>query len=276
MSHTPTPQARPAALAGLRVLVTSSSRAMGTGICCAMAAAGARVAVCLGDDRQSSLDLAQRILAGGGEAIDCPCDVGDEAQVGDLFQRVADRFGGVDVLVSESGRRATQGLADCTLADWESAVRTNLTGTFLCVREAVRAFQGQRAGSAGIRDGGRIVCVTPGRARAGWAGQAGAAAARAGVAGLVQALAQELAPYRIRVNGIAPGAIRGPEMGADRACPTAEAALLEQIPAGRMGTAEDVGRAAVWLASDDSEYVTGVTLRVDGGLYLGHFEREDG
>jgi glucose 1-dehydrogenase len=193
-----------------------------------------------------------------------------------LFGDVADAFGGLDLLVSTAGTRRDRSLLECSLEDWEAVLRVNLTAHFLCAREAARRFLAQaRVGADGGR-AGAIVCVCPMLQPDPLRTRASEAATKAGVLRLVQSLARELAPYRIRVNGVAPGVIRTPENKADWDSPAAEASALDLIPFGRLGSVGDLGRAVVWLASDEADYVTGAILPVDGGMALTLGDRNGG
>ncbi len=267
-------------LAGQRALVTAADAGLGAGIARALAAAGARLAINHAGAAAATERLVGEIAAAGGQAFGVEADLGSEAEVRAMFAQVSDTFGGLDILVNTAAMRLEHPVRDLSLADWEGALRINLTGQFLCAREAIRRFteQAQAAtGASGNRlDGrsaagtsaGKILCIAAVHDRPGWAGQGSDAVSKGGALRLVQSLAEELAPYRIRVNAICPGAIRTGTGRPSWATPEAEAALLESIPLGRLGTVEDVSRAAVWLVSDESDYITGATLYVDGGMSL--------
>ena len=151
---------------------------------------------------------------------------------------------------------------------WERVIGINLTGQFLCSREAVREFLRRGVRPQISRAAGKIVCVSSVHDAIPWAGHANYAASKGGVAMLMKTMAQELAGRRIRVNSISPGAIKTPINTAAWATPEAEAELLRLIPYGRVGETSDIARAAVWLASDQSDYVNGATIYVDGGMTL--------
>jgi len=256
------------ALAGQRALVTGAGSAIGAGIALALAAAGAKVALNYRRDSQPIERLLSRIGAGGDEAFSVQADVAEEDQVKGMFEQVAERFGGLDILVCNAWLRRDAPLQTLTLEDWELGLRVNLTGQFLCAREAIGHFVRQGVLPERSTSAGKILCIASAQDRVTWTGDSGDAASRGGVSVLMQAMAREAAAYRIRVNGIAPGAIRTEDNRPAWNTPEAETALLERIPYGRMGDVADVGRAAVWLASDAADYVTGVTLCVDGGMSL--------
>lgn len=270
------PQGYGQLLAGQRALVTAADSGIGAGIARAFAAAGARLALNHSGAAAATERLVGEIAATGGEAFSIETDLDSEAEVRAMFDQAIEIFGGLDILVNAASVRLQHPVRDLSLADWEGAIRVNLTGPFLCSREAIRRFM-QHAqnstGSAGDRpttrtSAGKILCIAAVQDRPGWGGQGSDAVSKGGVLRLVQSLAEELAPYRIRVNAISPGAIRTGASRAPWASPEAEAALLESIPLGRLGTIEDVSRAAVWLVSDESDYITGATLHVDGGMTL--------
>ncbi len=255
-------------LVGQRALVTGAGPGVGAGVALALAAAGAKVAVSYLSDPGPAELLVSQIGVGGGEAFSVQADVGQEDQVKCMFEQVAGRFGGLDILVSNASMRRAAPLHALTLEDWELGLRVNLTGQFLCAREAIAYFVRQGVLPEMSTSAGKILCIVSAHDGVSRGGDASGAAARGGVCLLMQAMAREAAAYRIRVNSIAPGAIRTADNRTAWDTPGAETALLERIPYGRMGDAEDVGRATVWLVSDAADYVTGVTLRVDGGMSI--------
>lgn len=255
------------ALANHVAIVTGASSGIGTAVAQAMADAGAAVAVNYHSDGASADDLVRRITGEGGRAIAIGADVADEADVARLFAETVAAFGRVDVLVSNSGVQQDAALGDMTLDDWRRVIDINLTGQFLCMRQAARQFR-EQTGPRPARSTGTIVAMSSVHEVIPWAGHANYAAAKGGVRMLVRTLAQELAPEGIRVNAIAPGAIRTPINKPAWDTDAALEKLLRLIPYGRIGEPEDVARAAVWLASDAADYVTGTTLFVDGGMSL--------
>jgi glucose 1-dehydrogenase len=185
-----------------------------------------------------------------------------------MFREMVKAYGGIDILVNNAGLQKDAPLADMTLADWEFVIKVNLTGQFLCAREAIRCFLRQGINPTVSSAAGKILCVSSVHDLIPWAGHANYAASKGGVMMLMKTLAQEYAAHKIRVNGISPGAIKTPINMSAWDTPEKEAALLELIPYGRVGITEDIGHAAVWLASDLSDYVIGTTLYVDGGMTL--------
>jgi glucose 1-dehydrogenase len=185
-----------------------------------------------------------------------------------LFQRVREEFGSLDILVNNAGLQKDAALHDMTLAQWQRVIDVNLTGQFLCAREAIREFRRRGMRPAVSRALGKILCVSSVHEVIPWAGHVNYAASKGGVMLMMKSIAQEYAAERIRVNSVAPGAIRTP-INRD-AWETAEAyqSLMRLVPYKRIGEPDDLARAAVWLVSDEADYVTGTTLYVDGGMTL--------
>jgi glucose 1-dehydrogenase len=254
-----------ARLAGKRALVTGASSGIGAGIARALAAAGAEVAINYSRDEKGAAAVARSIEAAGGRASVVKADVSSEADVLAMFDAVGD----VDVLVNNAGIQKDAPFAEMTVEDWNRVIGVNLTGQFLCSREVVRRLvKRNRPGS--------ILCISSVHDVIPWAGHANYAASKGGVMMLMKTMAQELADKKIRVNASSPGAINTPINTEAWSTPEAEAKLLKLIPYGRVGEVEDIGKAAVWLASDDADYVTGATLYVDGGMTLYPAFREGG
>ncbi len=255
-------------LAGQRALVTGANSGIGAGIAVALAAAGARVAVNFVRSAEDAERVVEHIRAQGGEAIAIQSDVSEEGQVEAMFDQVLEAFDGLDILVNNAGLQKDAPLVDMSLTDWEVVLRVNLTGQFLCARRAAREFIRQGVDAKRSPAAGKIICISSVHDVIPWAGHANYAASKGGVMMLMKTLAQELAAHKIRVNSISPGAIKTPINHTAWATPEKEAELLELIPYGRVGETADIGRAAVWLASDESDYVSGATLYVDGGMTL--------
>lgn len=255
-------------LEGQCALVTGGATGIGAAIAGALAAAGANVVVNYFRSGDAAERVAEAIRAGGGKALTVRADVSREPDVLALFAQAIQAFGTVDILVNNAGIQRDAPLLEMGLADWEQVIAVNLTGQFLCAREAAREFL--RRGVIAERScaARKIICISSVHQRIPWAGHINYAASKGGVAMLMASLAQELAPQRVRVNAIAPGAIKTDINRDAWATPDDEARLLQLIPYGRVGDAPDVAKAAVWLASDDSDYVTGATLYVDGGMTL--------
>jgi glucose 1-dehydrogenase len=254
-------------LQGQRAIVTGASSGIGAAIARGFAAAGAKVGVNYAASAAGAEAVVKEIRDAGGEATAFNADVSDEAQVAAMFDRFAQAHGGVDIVVANAGIQIDAGFAEMDVKQWTRVLEVNLTGQFLCAREGVRRFiaQGPTPLSKAL---GKIICMSSVHEVIPWAGHVNYAASKGGVMLMMKSLAQEVAPRKIRVNSIAPGAIRTPINRAAWETRPAMDKLLELIPYGRIGEPEDVARAAVWLASDDSDYVTGTTLFVDGGMCL--------
>jgi glucose 1-dehydrogenase len=257
-------------LFGQKALVTGASSGIGAAVAHALAAAGAAVGI--NHPAAATAAAAEKVAAGireiGGTAIAFQADVSQEVEVEAMVAAFLDRFGRLDILVANAGVQRDAPIEQMTLAQWQQVLAINLTGQFLCTRAALRCFMRQGIDPDLSRAAGKIICMSSVHEIIPWAGHVNYAASKGGVAMLTKSLAQEVASRRIRVNAIAPGAIRTPINRRAWETPEALAALLRLIPYGRIGEAEDVAKAAVWLASDDSDYVTGTTLLVDGGMTL--------
>ncbi|HEX8663286.1 MAG TPA: glucose 1-dehydrogenase [Beijerinckiaceae bacterium] len=262
-------------LRGQAALVTGGSSGIGAGIAKGLAAAGAKVAVNYRGEREAAEKIVEAIKAEGGEAFAVRADVSREEEVEAMVAETVKRFGTLHILVANAGLQRDAPAHELSLADWNTVIGVNLTGQFLCCRAAIREFLRRRAPNPS-RALGKIVCISSVHEVIPWAGHVNYAASKGGVILMMKTLAQEYAASRIRINGIAPGAIRTPINRAAWETPEAEAALLRLIPYGRVGEPDDVAKAAVWLASDESDYVTGASLFVDGGMSLYPAFREGG
>ena len=195
-------------------------------------------------------------------------DVSKEDEVQAMFRKMFDAYGTIHILVNNAGLQRDARFVDMTLHDWEFVLSVNLTGQFLCAREAAREFLRRGLVPEVSCAAGKILCMSSVHEIIPWAGHVNYAASKGGVMLLMKSLAQELAPHRIRINSICPGAIRTPINVSAWSTPEALSQLLTLIPYGRIGEPGDIGRAAVWLASDASDYVNGTSLYIDGGMTL--------
>lgn len=256
-------------------LVTGASSGLGAASARALAAAGASVVLNYNSQAAPAQALADEINAAGGKAIALGADVSKEAEVERLFAQTLDAFGYLDILVANSGLQRDAAITDMTLEQWNTVIGVNLTGQFLCSRSALKIFNRQ-----GVREGvscaaGKIIHMSSVHQLIPWAGHVNYAASKGGVEMLMRSLAQEVSEQKIRVNGIAPGAIRT-AINRDVTQGAAEKQLLKLIPYGRVGEPGDVASAVVWLASDASDYVVGTTLFIDGGMSLYPEFRDNG
>ena len=255
-------------LLGQKALVTGANSGIGRAVAIALAKAGADVAVNYVTHPEATAEAVEEIQRSGRDAIAVQADVSAEDQVEAMFRVMVERFGRVDILVANAGVQRDARFVDMTLAEWNTVIAINLTGQFLCCREAVRAMSRQGGISDLSKAAGKIICMSSVHQQIPWAGHVNYAASKGGLMMMMQSIAQEVAPQKIRVNAIAPGAIRTPINTAAWATPEAHDALMTLVPYQRIGEPEDIGRAAVWLASDESDYITGATLFVDGGMTL--------
>lgn len=255
-------------LAGQKALVTGANSGIGRAVALALGRAGADVVVnyVAGDDAAQA--VVDDIRACGVSAISHRADVSSEDEVVAMFARAVDAFGTLDILVANAGLQRDAALTEMTLAQWRKVIDVNLTGQFLCARAAAREFIRRGVVPDVSRAAGKIICMSSVHQRIPWAGHVNYAASKGGIHMMMETLAQELAPQRIRVNAIAPGAIRTPINTAAWDTPEAYEKLMTLVPYGRIGEPEDIAQAAVWLASDLSDYVVGTTLFVDGGMAL--------
>jgi glucose 1-dehydrogenase len=267
---------RETTLEGQRALVTGANSGIGEAIARGMAEAGAAVVVnhVSGDDRAQR--VVDEIREKGGRAVAIRADVSKEDEVQAMFRRAVAELGTIDILVNNAGLQDDAPFHEMTLAQWRKVIDVNLTGQFLCAREAVREFMRRGMQPELSCALGKIICISSVHDVIPWAGHANYAASKGGVALLMKTMAQELAMRKIRVNSISPGAIKTKINTDAWKTDEAEAELLKLIPYYRVGVPRDIARAAVWLASDHSDYVCGATLYVDGGMTLYPEFREGG
>jgi glucose 1-dehydrogenase len=258
----------PKPLKGQPALVTGANSGIGYAVAKALAAAGAPVVVNYVTDPPSAERVVDEIRTAGGEAMAIRGDVSKEDEVQAMFGKMFNAYGTIHILVNNAGLQRDARFVDMTLHDWEFVLSVNLTGQFLCAREAAREFLRRGVIPEVSCAAGKILCMSSVYEIIPWAGHVNYAASKGGVLMLMKSMAQELAPHRIRVNSICPGAIRTPINTDAWSTPEALSRLLTLIPYGRIGEPEDIGRVAAWLASDASDYVNGTSLFVDGGMTL--------
>ena len=251
-----------------KALVTGASSGIGEGCARALAAAGAAVAVNYRKEEAAANQIAEDIRNAGGEAIVIQADVSREDEVERMFAEVTRQFGTIDILINNAGLQRDAPFHEMTLEQWNAVISVNLTGQFLCARAAAREFLRRGPRPEICSAVGKIICISSVHEVIPWAGHVNYAASKGGIMQLMKSMAQELAPKKIRVNSIAPGAIKTQINRAAWETAEAEASLLKLIPDGRVGEPQDIGRVVVWLASDASDYVTGATIFVDGGMTL--------
>jgi glucose 1-dehydrogenase len=255
-------------LIGQTALVTGGNSGIGRGVAIALGEAGADVIVNYIDDEPAAKAVEEEIRRTGVNALAWKADVASEDQVAAMFEGAIREFGTIDILVNNAGLQRDAPFRDMTLAEWNTVLGVNLTGQFLCARAATREFLRRGVVPSVSCAAGKIICMSSVHQEIPWGGHANYATSKGGIKLMMESLAQELAPHHIRVNAIAPGAIRTPINTAAWQTRQAYDRLMTLVPYGRIGEPQDVARAVVWLASDHSDYVVGTTLFIDGGMTL--------
>lgn len=255
-------------LKGQVALITGADSGIGKGVAIEMAAAGAIVII----NHVDSHDVAQAVVDGikatGGDAFAYHADVSNEAEVQAMFAEVIKLYGTVDILVNNAGLQRDSRFVDMTLEQWQTVININLTGQFLCSREAAREFIRRGVVEGRSKAAGKIICMSSVHEVIPWGGHVNYATSKGGIMMLMKSLAQELAPQKVRVVAIGPGAIQTPINRTAWETPEALDKLLTLIPYNRIGQPEDIGKLAAWLASDEADYITGTTIFMDGGMTL--------
>jgi glucose 1-dehydrogenase len=255
-------------LAGQKALVTGASSGIGRAIALALGEAGADVVVNYVAGEAQAREVVDEIESYGSRALAQRADVSSEADVERMFAAMLGDFGTIDILVNNAGLQQDAPFDQLSLAQWNKVIGVNLTGQFLCSRAAVREFKRRGVRPEISCSAGKILCISSVHEVIPWAGHVNYAASKGGVMLMMKSIAQEVAPYRIRVNSISPGAIRTPINMQAWDTDAAYQELLKLIPYKRIGEPAEVGRAAAWLASDYADYVNGISLFVDGGMTL--------
>ncbi len=255
-------------LKGQAALITGASSGIGQGVAIAMAKEGALVGINYSSSEDGAKETLKQVEAAGSEGLIIQADVSDPKSVDNMFKKFLKRFGTIDILVSNSGIQKDAPFLEMSFEDWQKVLSINLGGQFLCAQQAAKEFVRRGVVKEKSKAAGKIICMSSVHDIIPWAGHINYATAKGGVMMLMKTMAQELAHYKIRVNALSPGAIKTPineEVWQDKA---QMKDLLKLIPYQRIGEPQDIGDAAVWLASDESDYVTGHTLYVDGGMTL--------
>jgi glucose 1-dehydrogenase len=248
-------------------IVTGGATGIGAAVVRELAARGACVAI-NHLPNQDATALIAKIEQAGGKAISAPCDVADPAAVASMVATTVARFGRLDIMVANAGLQDDAPSLDMSLEHWNRTIKVDLSGQFLCAQAAARQFIKQKSDAALSRAAGKIVCMLSVHCRIPWMGHVNYAAAKAGAEMLMKTLAQEWGAKRIRVVGVAPGAIKTAINQSVWGDPASYEALMKLIPYQRIGEAEDVAKTVAWLVSDEADYITGSTIYVDGGMML--------
>lgn len=256
----------PKLLVGQKALVTGANSGIGEAVAIGLARAGADVVVNYVTNDEAARKVVGSIEAEGARALAIEADVSKEIEVADMFKKALDAFGTLDILVANAGLQRDSALVEMTLSKWNTVIGVNLTGQFLCIREAVKEFLRRGVCKEVSVAAGKIICMSSVHEMIPWAGHANYAASKGGIFMMMKSMAQELAPHRIRVNSIGPGAIRTPINTNVWNSPEAYADLMKLVPYKRIGEPEDIANVAVFLASDMADYINGVTIFVDGGM----------
>lgn len=253
-------------LAGQSALVTGASSGIGEGVAIALGEAGANVVVNYMSNADAANAVVDKIKTFGSNAIAIQADVSKEDQVQAMFQQMIATFGTIDILVNNAGLQRDAKFHEMTLAQWQLVIDINLTGQFLCAREAIREFLSRGPVPERSMATGKIICMSSVHELIPWGGHANYASSKGAIKMLMQSLAQEYGSQKIRVNSICPGAIQTPINKAAWETPEALNSLMSLIPYNRIGQPSDIGKLAVFLSSDDSDYITGSSMFIDGGM----------
>lgn len=245
-------------LAGKTAIITGASRGIGAEIARKFSEAGAKVVVNYSGSQEKAEAVVAEIQEKGGEAIAVKANVSDSDAVKAMIDETMKAFGSIDILVNNAGITRDNLMMRMKDDEWDDVINTNLKGVFICTKGVTRQMMKQRSG--------RIINIASIVGVMGNAGQANYVAAKAGVIGLTKTTARELASRNITANAVAPGFITTDMT--DALGDDIQKAMLAQIPLGRFGKPEEVAKAALFLASDDSSYMTGQTLHLDGGMVM--------
>ena len=264
-----TPDSRtPKILPGQKALVTGANSGIGKGIAIELAKAGADVIVNYVVDPDSANELVEELKKEGIKSFSYKADVSQEDEVLQMFNKAIKEFGTIDILINNAGLQRDSPIEEMTMAQWNKVISVNLTGQFLCAREAVKEFKRRGVRKEISCSAGKIIHISSVHEVIPWAGHANYAASKGGIMMLMKSIAQEVAPFRIRVNSICPGAIRTPINTKVWSTQQAYDKLMELIPYRRIGEVDDIGSVAAWLASDQADYINGTSIFVDGGMTL--------
>ena len=258
----------PGLLTGQKAIVTGANSGIGKAIAIALGQAGADVVVNYVQGDETAAEVVETIKADGRQAMAFKADVSNEEQVQAMFRGAIETFGTIDILVNNAGLQRDAPIDQMTLAQWNMVIGVNLTGQFLCAREAIREFKRRGIVEEVSVSAGKIICISSVHEVIPWGGHVNYASSKGGVMLMMKSIAQEVAPFRIRVNSVCPGAIRTPINTSAWNTPEAYASLMTLVPYKRIGEPEDIGRMTAFLASDQADYITGASIFVDGGMTL--------
>ncbi|MGE0633677.1 MAG: SDR family oxidoreductase [Pseudobdellovibrionaceae bacterium] len=255
-------------LKGQKAMVTGANSGIGKAIAIQLGKEGADVVVNYVVGDEEAQEVVDEIKKSGSKAYAHKADVSKEDQVVAMFQKMYQEFGTIDIMVNNAGLQRDAALEKMTLEQWNTVISINLTGQFLCSREAIKEFKRRGVKKEISCAAGKLICISSVHQVIPWAGHVNYASSKGGIHMLMQSIAQEVAPYRIRANAIAPGAIRTNINKPAWSTPEAYNELMKLIPYNRIGEPEDLAHCCAWLASDYADYITGTTIFVDGGMTL--------
>lgn len=255
-------------LQGQAALVTGADSGIGKGVALELAKAGANLLINYAHNQVAAEKVVSEIKSSGGKAFAFQADVSHEEEVQAMFAEMFQQYGTIDILVNNAGLQRDSKFTDMTLEQWNTVIGINLTGQFLCAREAAKEFIRRGVVKERSKAAGKIICMSSVHEVIPWGGHVNYAASKGGIMMLMKSMAQELAPHKIRVVSIGPGAIETHINQAAWSTPQALEKLLTLIPYNRVGVTEDIGKLAAWLASDEADYITGTTIFIDGGMTL--------
>jgi len=255
-------------LKGQKAMVTGANSGIGKAIAIQLGKEGADVVVNYVVGDEEAQEVVDEIKKSGSKAYAHKADVSKEDQVVAMFQKMYQEFGTIDIMVNNAGLQRDSALEKMTLEQWNTVISINLTGQFLCSREAIKEFKRRGVKKEISCAAGKLICISSVHQVIPWAGHVNYASSKGGIHMMMQSIAQEVAPYRIRANAIAPGAIRTNINKPAWSTPEAYNKLMKLIPYNRIGEPEDLAHCCAWLASDYADYITGTTIFVDGGMTL--------
>lgn len=255
-------------LKGQKVIVTGGSSGIGKACAVEMGRAGADVVVNYCSNSKGAAEAVEKIKAFGSKAYTHKADVSNEHEVKSMFDKMIEDFGTIDILVNNSGIQIDAPIGEMILEQWKRVLDVNLTGQFLCAKEAIKEFRRRGINKDVSCSAGKIICMSSVHEVIPWAGHVNYAASKGGIMLMCKSMAQELAPEKIRVFSIGPGAIRTPINKPAWETKEAYEDLKKLIPYKRIGEPEEIGKACAWLASDHADYITGTTIMIDGGMTL--------
>jgi glucose 1-dehydrogenase len=267
-AQVPAARPMPVLLKGQKALVTGANSGIGKAVAIALGQAGADVVVNYVRGEEAAQEVVDAIQAAGSKAYAHLADISKEDQVQEMFKKMCAEFGTIDILVNNAGLQQDAAIENMTLQQWNTVIGINLTGQFLCSREAVKEFKRRGVKPEVSVAAGKIVCMSSVHDVIPWAGHVNYASSKGGVMLLMKSMAQELAPWRIRVFSVCPGAIRTPINTEAWMTPEAYGDLMKLVPYNRIGEPEDIASVTVMLASDLADYITGTNIYVDGGMTL--------